>query len=83
MLARHLITDIEILTFCVLPAFQRQGIGKALLNKLIDQFPYPIFLETSIDNQASCHLYQQHGFIIIGKRKTIILQTPQQTKMHT
>ena len=65
--------DIEILTFAVLPQYQRQGIGTSLLKTLqdfvIQQRKKYIFLEVNVTNQAACSLYKKVGFIQTGLRK--------------
>lgn len=69
ILARNQITQTEILTFAVRPAFQKQGIGTILLIHLQQHdSSQPIFLEVAVDNQKAINLYQQHGFKIMGKR---------------
>lgn len=68
ILARSLISEAEILTLAVDPLCQKQGIGKALVQRLKKEYVGPLYLEVDVDNQAAIHLYQQQGFTIISKR---------------
>ncbi len=68
LLARHLVEEIEILTFAVLPEFQNQGIGTHLIKKLQQETTNPLYLEVAVDNKAALNLYNKVGFKIAGKR---------------
>ena len=69
ILARHLISETEILTFCILPNYRNKGLGQSLVKQLIQNCQKPIFLEVAIYNQSALNLYQRAGFVITGKRK--------------
>lgn len=62
----------EILTFVVDPAFQKRGIGTALLKKVLqkgqEKCLKKIFLEVHEENKAAQMLYQNAGFKPTGKR---------------
>lgn len=64
--------DAYILNVAVLPAFQNQGIGRVLLQKLIDEAKnrlcHVISLEVRKSNQHAIHLYKSFKFECIGKR---------------
>lgn len=69
----HVLDEIQILDFGVLPSIRRQGIGKHLLSHLYEealanQF-YKMTLEVRVDNAAALALYQRNGFIQVGLRK--------------
>jgi ribosomal-protein-alanine N-acetyltransferase len=64
--------ECEIHTIGVDPAFQGQGIGKAMLEALLDRadaLHAPVFLEVRTDNTPAITLYEKHGFAQIGLRK--------------
>ena len=67
-------TDLyEVMQLTVLPDYRQQGIGGALLQAAIDHVSTEqaegIFLEVRASNQQAVALYQQRGFIEVGKRK--------------
>lgn len=54
------------------PAWQRRGVGRALLTALLakaDEASAPVFLEVRTDNEAAIGLYEAHGFSRIGLRR--------------
>ncbi len=62
----------EVHTIGVDPRFQGQGIGKALLEALLeraDEVQAPVFLEVRTDNVPAITLYEKHGFTQIGLRR--------------
>jgi ribosomal-protein-alanine N-acetyltransferase len=64
--------EANVHTIAVDPAWQRQGIGRALLNALLDKaddLHAPVFLEVRTDNDAAIRLYEAHGFSRIGLRR--------------
>jgi [ribosomal protein S18]-alanine N-acetyltransferase len=64
--------ECEVHTIGVDPAFQGRGIGKAMLQVLLDradQAHAPVFLEVRTDNVPAITLYQKHGFEQIGLRR--------------
>lgn len=72
ILARVLGDEAEVLTFAVQPSFQKLGIGRCLLMKLVGFLTSArcrkIFLEVAVDNKVAIALYASAGFIIIGTR---------------
>lgn len=64
--------EYEIHTIGVDPAYQKQGIGRRLLDELLahaDRDPGPVFLEVRTDNAAAITLYHGTGFETVGVRK--------------
>lgn len=65
--------EAYIQTIAVAPAAQRNGIGEAMLNELLDEAarrgcPY-VDLEVRADNDAAIRLYERRGFERIGLRR--------------
>ena len=71
-----LISDLqecaEILTFAVLPEYQKQGIGTILMQEMLSWAKQHnkerIFLEVAADNTSALSLYKKMGFVETGKR---------------
>ena len=65
--------EAHILNVSVDPRFQRQGFGGQMLNHLIDdaraQGSRQIFLEVRESNTAAIHMYLNHGFNEVGRRR--------------
>ena len=63
----------EILTIATDPAFQRRGLARMLLERVIktlrDEGAESLFLECATDNPAAIHLYEAVGFKKTGRRK--------------
>lgn len=63
----------EILNLAVEQASRRRGIGRALLERLIEELETAgarsLFLEVRASNEAAIGLYQSKGFRIFGRRK--------------
>jgi ribosomal-protein-alanine N-acetyltransferase len=66
--------EAEILTLGVTPAERRHGIGHTLLDAAVAQMRQRgvsrLFLEVAADNPAAIALYDQAGFIQVGRRKS-------------
>lgn len=64
--------EVEILTFCVLPSYRRQGIASQLLLDLIQYLSsfgkILCYLEVEENNFSAIELYKKFGFKIYGKR---------------
>jgi ribosomal-protein-alanine N-acetyltransferase len=61
---------LDILTLCIDPNFQRQGLGKKLLNVGLEKnTAKSIFLEVRVSNIAAIKFYQTYGFEQIDERK--------------
>ncbi|ORA59033.1 ribosomal protein S18-alanine N-acetyltransferase [Mycobacteroides franklinii] len=68
----HQEPEYEIHTIGVDLAYQKQGLGRRLLDALLahaDQDPGPVFLEVRTDNEAAIALYHGTGFETVGLRK--------------
>ncbi|MGV0813302.1 ribosomal protein S18-alanine N-acetyltransferase [Mycolicibacterium boenickei] len=62
--------EYEIHTIGVDPDFQGQGIGRRLLDDLLDfASGGAVFLEVRTDNEPAIALYESAGFVNIGLRK--------------
>ena len=65
--------EAQILNIAVLPACQRQGIGKYLLASALKMIQADgereVFLEVAVSNLPAQYLYRQFGFRICGIRK--------------
>ena len=64
--------EANVHTIGVDPAWQRQGVGRALLNALLakaDEARAPVFLEVRTDNEPAISLYEAHGFTRTGLRR--------------
>ena len=72
ILTRVLEREAEILTFAVIPTFQKMGIGRDLLKELLLFLTSvgceKIFLEVAVDNEAAIALYASFGFTTVGTR---------------
>ena len=63
--------EYEIHTIGVDPAYQRHGIGRAMMDRLLS-WAGPdgvVFLEVRTDNEPALALYQSLGFVTVGVRK--------------
>jgi len=62
--------EFEIHTIGVDPSHQGKGIGRALLNRLLEiASGAEVFLEVRTDNAAALGLYESAGFTRVGVRK--------------
>ncbi len=61
--------EYEIHTIGVDPAYQRFGIGRAMMDRLLDGVDGPVYLEVRTDNDPAIALYQSLGFVTVGLRK--------------
>ncbi len=70
ILATFVAGVLEIITFCVLPHYRRQGEGQRLFNQLIRQVSADeIFLEVNCQNKDAIEFYKKNLFQEIGRRK--------------
>ena len=63
--------EYEIHTIGVDPAYQRHGIGRAMMDRLLE-WTGPdsvVFLEVRTDNEPALTLYRSLGFVTVGLRK--------------
>ncbi|HEU5047453.1 MAG TPA: ribosomal protein S18-alanine N-acetyltransferase [Rickettsiales bacterium] len=72
-LTRTIYDELEILTLAVSPEHRRHGIGKALLEAILnwarEKGVKTIFLEVRISNEAAQELYKNAGFELLNTRK--------------
>ena len=62
----------ELHTIAIDPALQGQGLGRQLLDGMIEQLPAEVkslYLEVRVSNIAAIRLYQQTGFVQIAERR--------------
>ena len=63
----------DVLTIATLPYFRRQGVGRALLNALLDAAAEreceAVLLEVRASNDGAIALYKEAGFKAIAKRR--------------
>jgi len=73
ILIRNIKDEAEIITFCILPKWCRNGYATYLLewviSRLQKQSVKRFFLEVNENNDAAIKLYQKCSFKIIGRRK--------------
>jgi ribosomal-protein-alanine N-acetyltransferase len=72
ILARVVAGEGEVLTFCVAEAARRCGLGRALLEAACEvarsRGSALMFLEVSERNSSARALYQESGFVEVGRR---------------
>ncbi len=63
--------EYEIHTIGVDPAYQRHGIGRAMMTRLLEQAGAgsAVFLEVRTDNEPAIELYRDLGFVTVGLRR--------------
>ena len=61
--------EYEIHTIGVDPAYQRHGIGSAMMTRLLEDVDGAVYLEVRTDNDAAIALYQSLGFVTVGVRR--------------
>lgn len=64
--------DADVLTIAVGEAHRGEGVGAALLERMIrtamDRGAARVFLEVRADNPVAQHLYDSRGFRVVGRR---------------
>ena len=72
LIARRVISDVEILNFAVATALRRQGIGTMLLGECLGWAKSfsaeKALLEVRISNLAAIRFYERHNFEVVGRR---------------
>jgi len=66
--------DVYIISpIFVLPAFQNQKIGFIAMQKAFEMFPQAAVwkLDTILQEEGNCHLYEKCGFVRVGEEKVI------------
>lgn len=62
--------EYEIHTIGVDPDYQRHGIGRGMMTRLLDgATDGAVYLEVRTDNEPALALYQSLGFVTVGLRK--------------
>jgi len=71
--ASYVLDEAEIGNICVLPEYRGMGVGKSLLNALMDELKsrgiLTVFLEVESDNTNAIALYEKAGFTRYNSRK--------------
>jgi [ribosomal protein S18]-alanine N-acetyltransferase len=72
LVARRVVSDLEILNFAVRDGHRRRGIGAELLRAALDwaqsfQATHAI-LEVRASNLAALHFYERQSFEVVGRR---------------
>jgi len=62
------IKDDELLALYLLPEFQRQGMGRTLL-ELGKQYHQTLFLNVCLPNEEAVTFYRRHGFRIVREQQ--------------
>jgi ribosomal-protein-alanine N-acetyltransferase len=72
--ARIAADQAEILNIAILPDFRRRGVASTMLAAAFERFRQcsvsRVFLELRESNSAARALYQRHGFVLSGRRKS-------------
>jgi ribosomal-protein-alanine N-acetyltransferase len=67
------LNEAHILNLCVSPQYQRQGLGRKMLDYLLDKAGQlqssTVFLEVRESNHIAKCLYETHGFNQLGSRR--------------
>jgi ribosomal-protein-alanine N-acetyltransferase len=65
--------EAELITIAVDPRWRKKGMGRALMNALLEDLAMTaarrLFLEVAADNAAALRLYTRLGFAKIGERQ--------------
>ncbi len=65
--------DADVLTIAVDAAWRHTGIGRSMIQRLIDgaraRGARRVFLEVRVDNEVAQRLYRSFGFVAIGRRR--------------
>ena len=84
-IARIVLDEAELLTICVAPESQNQGIGRGLLARLHDALQVrgvrAVFLEVAATNAAARALYTASGYSEAGFRRDYY-KSPQNGTVH-
>ncbi len=73
LISWHVVDEIHLLNVAVAPTAQRRGLGRRLMECLIeygrDAGAVQIFLEVRVDNLPALALYEAFGFELLNERK--------------
>jgi ribosomal-protein-alanine N-acetyltransferase len=71
--SRHIVDEAEILNLAVARAWRRRGIGRWLIETILDRAASAgvrrVFLEVRESNAGACAFYRCLGFVEIGRRR--------------
>jgi ribosomal-protein-alanine N-acetyltransferase len=63
----------ELANMAITPAFRGRGLGRLLLSRVLDTARErgieAVFLEVRVSNERASRLYEQFGFVDVGKRR--------------
>ena len=69
----HVVTEGHITNIAVSPEHRRQGIGSAIVERLMqtakEKEMLGVTLEVRVSNEAAKNLYEKQGFVVTGQRK--------------
>jgi [ribosomal protein S18]-alanine N-acetyltransferase len=72
LVARRVLTDLEILNLAVRPDVRRCGVGATLVREALawgkELRAEKVLLEVRASNLAALHFYERHGFRATGRR---------------
>jgi ribosomal-protein-alanine N-acetyltransferase len=72
IVSQFVVDECHLLNLCVRPEERNRGIGKKMINYLLNQARrrgiQSVFLEVRVSNSAAIHLYQEQGFNEVGQR---------------
>lgn len=73
VIARDVLDEAEVLNLGVVPARQRQGVGRTLVQRMLAQLRQggvtTVFLEVRESNAVARRLYGSLGFADVGRRR--------------
>lgn len=82
-LGRAIAGECELLTVAVVPKFQRQGVGRALMQayhtEALNRGSQQCFLEVAKDNINAINLYLSDGYTQVAERKNYYTRPNGQT----
>ena len=68
----HILDELHILNVAVDPEYREQGVGKCLMNRLLEEAKQlsarAVTLEVRESNQSAIRLYERVGFMLSGVR---------------
>lgn len=73
LIISSVIDEADVLSIVVAPGWRRQGIARYMLSQAIERLKRNnverLFLEVRVSNTPAQQLYQQLGFVAVGRRK--------------
>ena len=80
LLARTVVSDVEVLSLGVPTPWRGKGVARALLSAALHRArglgAERVLLEAAEDNAAACALYAAEGFAVIGRRPAYYRRPP-------